>query len=414
MNIGDIYEVKITDAAYGDYSIGKLNNFVIFVDNYAIPEDIVKVKITSIKNNYAISEFFEIIKSSPYRINKKLCPSYEKGCGGCQWLGAQYKMQLAWKKKIINDSFRKIGKIEMYVHEVIGMDEPFYYRNKMTVHCDKGKAGFYKKRSYEVVEIEKCCQQMEFNQNIFDKIDKNYYKLINNFQIRSSSTGESILKINTSEFDKIKKSLKYLKNINFNNLIINNEVIFGNYYIEQKIKNLVFKIPHDGFFQVNYNITEKLIDEIMKFVSVQKNNTILDLYCGVGLFSLIIAQFCSKVLAVDNNEKAIDSAYQNALLNKIDNVFFKCSDAVLAFKKFRNEKIDIVILDPPRKGCDKEVLHEIINHKIKKIIYISCAPDTLARDLMLLIGNGYKIINCQPFDMFPHTYHVETAVFLEL
>jgi len=413
METDDIYELKITDTAYGDYSVGRLNNFVIFVDNYAMPEDVVKVKITDLKKNYAFGELIEIIQDSPYRIKNQLCPSFENGCGGCQWLNAQYKMQLAWKKKNICDSFKKIGKFETGINDVTGMEDPFFYRNKMTVHCSNNRAGFYKKRSYDIVDVGKCRQQMEFNQNVFDGIDKKYYQHINNFQIKCSKEGKTLLKINTADSSKNEKFLSEIKKINTDNLIINKDVISGNSYIEQKIKNFIFRIPADGFFQVNYFIAEKLIDHIVNYISLNKNENVIDLYCGVGLFSLFISQFCNKVLAADNNKEAIESAYVNASQNKIDNVSFKKSDAAYALKKFQNEKFNTVILDPPRTGCDKEVLLEIVKLRVKRVIYVSCAPDTLARDLSLLKLNGYNIINCQPFDMFPHTYHVETVVILE-
>ena len=406
MKINGVYEVEISDISYSNFSICKINNFVIFV-NSTLPGDIVKIMITNIKKNFAYAIPIEFIKNSPFKI-KSLCSSFNNGCGGCSWLNAEYKYQLLWKKKIINGHFKRIGKFETKIDDTYGMTDPFYYRNKMTLHCDNNLIGFYKYESRDIVEVEKCFIQKKCNQDSFEKIKSIDYSKINTIKIRSNEKGETILNIKTEN----KNAEKLKIEENYHGVIINDKLINGSCYLMEKMNDINFMIPYNSFFQVNYLMSNAILNYILQEAGITNNDILLDLYCGVGFFSLALSKLCKKVYGIDNDKNAIIYAKKNALNNMINNTEFYKLNARTALDKINDEKINVLLIDPPRSGCDKKVLYDIIKLKPEKIIYISCGSDTLARDAAFLLKSNYKIMKCRPFDMFPHTYHIETVVIL--
>ncbi len=406
METNDIFEVKISDISYSNYSVCKINNFVLFVNN-VIPGDIVKIKITDIKKSFGYAKPIEIIKNSPYKIETS-CSSFKNGCGGCSWLNADYKQQLLWKKKIVSDHFKRIGKFETQIDDIYGMTSPNFYRNKMTLHCKNNLIGFYKYQSNDIVEVGKCYIQKKCNQSAFNNIRLIDYSEINFIQIRSNEKNEILLNIKTN--DKKTKVLKIRDN--YHGVIINNNLISGLNYLIEKVNDLQFMIPYNSFFQVNYLTANAILKYILEEAKLVNDDILLDLYCGVGFFSLILSKLCKKVYGIDHDKNAIIYAKKNANNNMINNVKFYNFNAHTAISKINDKKINSILIDPPRSGCAKKVLNDIIKIKPKKIIYISCGPDTLARDIAFLLKSGYKIMKCKPFDMFPHTYHIETVIIL--
>lgn len=412
MQLDDIYEIEILDVAYGGYSVGKFNNFTIFVDSIAIPSDIVQVKIKEIKKNFAVGTIEKFIFLSPYRIECR-CNYFLDGCGGCNWIHVNYEKQLEWKKNLVKSLLKRIGKIDIDVTDIIRSENCYNYRNKMTLHSNERKVGFFKRKSFDVIHIDYCYQQISYNNDVLQEYKKNFQEF-EKIKIRSNFAGHTVINLKTENpfTEKIYKLNNFFTTKELFGVCINGRAIYGQPYIEQNIKDILFRIPITSFFQVNYYIAEKIIEKVVEIVSKNKRKIVFDLYCGVGLFSLFLSKYSEYVVAVDSDNHAINYAKLNAKINKIDNINFYTSDSYSFFKKTNYRPIDIILIDPPREGCEKELLLDIIKEKIPEIIYISCGLDTLARDLFLLCQNGYKIKYILPFDMFPHTYHVETLVYL--
>lgn len=417
---GDIIDIKISKLGYCGEGIYKDNGIIIFVPK-TYPGDIVKVKINKIKKNYGCAELLNVINPSSLRINPE-CSAFNKGCGGCQWLNFNYDAQLYWKTQITEETLDHIGNIKLKINSIIPMNNPYYYRNKLSIHNKNGLIGLTKEKTNEIINICNCRQVLSKNSEIYNilneiKIPEN----ITHIHIRSNENEESTIQffsnIKNPSMEKINKILlAKIKNISGIGISFFDKFtqISGLPFILQKTGLIVYKIPMIGFFQNNYIMAENLLNLVNEMIDPKKEDVILDLYCGVGFFSLNIARYSKKVYGIEYEKNAIKYAKENAVLNKINNTCFLAEDVKAALKDFKTGSISSIILDPPRIGCEKSVLNEIIRIKPKKIVYISCAPDTLSRDLKILLKNDYKIDMIKPLDMFPHTYHIENIVRLNL
>ena len=443
-----MYVVDIVDIGQGGVGIGKFDGFTVFVDG-GLVKDKIKVKITKSKKNYAVGEIVEIIEPSPFRVERK-CPKELKDCGGCQIQELDYQKQLDIKTNEVKQVISRIGKLDdVVIHDTLGMEHPFRYRNKAQFPIQKKDnmpvIGFYKKKSHDLISTDECIIQHEVNDKII-KIIKTYIRAYN-VSIYDEKTHKGLLRhvvtkvgFTTGEVMIVLvangKKLPYLKELasvlkenipGFKTLVVNvntqktnvilgneNRIIYGDGKINDNIGDLVFEISPLSFFQVNPLQTEVLYNKALEYANLGENDTVFDIYCGIGTISLFLAQKAKKVYGIEIVEDAIKDAKRNAKINNMDNVEFYVGKAEEVVPKMYKEgkRANVVVVDPPRKGCDEKVLDTIISMQPDRVVYVSCNPSTLARDLAYLNERGYKCHEIQPVDMFPHSVHVENVAWL--
>ena len=437
------YVVDIVDIGQGGVGIGKYEGFTVFVEGGLI-QDKVKVRINKSKKNYAVGDIVEIIEKSPFRVDR-ICSDDLKDCGGCQIQELDYNKQLKLKTNEVKQVISRIGKLEnVEIHETIGMQSPCRYRNKaqFPIQNINGSTaiGFYKKKSHDVIPTDMCVIQHDINDKII-KIIKTYIQAYN-VSIYNETTHTGVLRhlvtkvgfttnevmvvlvANGTNLPHLNELASVLKEniLGFKTLVLNvnkaktnvilgkeNKVIYGNGKINDYIGDLVFEISPLSFFQVNPVQTEVLYNKALEYAELKENDTVFDIYCGIGSISLFLAQKATKVYGIEIVEDAIKDAKINAKLNNLNNVEFYVGKAEEVVPKMYSEgkTANVVVVDPPRKGCDEKVLDTIVSMKPDRVVYVSCNPSTLARDLAYLDERGYKCVEIQPVDMFPHTMHVE-------
>ena len=475
----DQVTIEIEDIGTDGAGIGKADGYTLFVKD-AVIGDIIKAKVIKAKKTYGYARLMEIITPSKDRV-EPVCP-VARQCGGCQIQQMSYSAQLKYKQKLVRDNLARIGGItDCEVLPVIGMENPFNYRNKAQYPVGRNKdgkvvIGFYAGRTHSIVDYTQCAIGAPENAQILEKIrtfinennisvydEQSHKGLIRHILIRTGKhTGQIMvcLIINGKTLphaDKLADCLKDISGmssimININkertNVILGSEcsVIWGNSYIEDSICGIMFRISPLSFFQVNPVQTEKLYRKALEYAELTGNETVWDLYCGIGTISLLMATKARKVYGVEIVPQAIEDAKNNALRNSLNNAEFfvgKAEEVVPRIydedmKKAENEPVDskenskensglpdsasdesvmrinpdVVVVDPPRKGCDETLLDTIVKMNPKRIVYVSCDSATLARDLKYLAANGYEIDRVQPVDQFAHTVHVETVVLL--
>ena len=437
------YVVDIVDIGQGGVGIGKYEGFTVFVEGGLI-QDKVKVIISKSKKNYAVGDIVEILEKSPFRVDR-ICSDDLKDCGGCQIQELDYNKQLELKTNEVKQVISRIGKLEnVEIHETIGMQSPCRYRNKaqFPIQNINGSTaiGFYKKKSHDVIPTDMCVIQHDINDKII-KIIKTYIQAYN-VSIYNETTHTGVLRhlvtkvgfttnevmvvlvANGTNLPHLNELASVLKEniLGFKTLVLNvnkaktnvilgkeNKVIYGNGKINDYIGDLVFEISPLSFFQVNPVQTEVLYNKALEYAELKENDTVFDIYCGIGSISLFLAQKATKVYGIEIVEDAIKDAKINAKLNNLNNVEFYVGKAEEVVPKMYSEgkTANVVVVDPPRKGCDEKVLDTIVSMKPDRVVYVSCNPSTLARDLAYLDERGYKCVEIQPVDMFPHTMHVE-------
>ena len=442
------YIVDIVDIGQGGVGIGKYEGFTVFVDG-GLVQDKIKVKITKSKKNYAVGDIVEIIEKSPFRVERK-CSESLRQCGGCQIQELDYQKQLDVKTNEVKQVISRIGKLDdVVIHDTLGMEHPFRYRNKAQFPIQKKDnmpvIGFYKKKSHDLISTDECIIQHEVNDKII-KIIKTYIRAYN-VSIYDEKTHKGLLRhlvtkvgFTTGEVMIVLvangKKLPYLKELasvlkenipGFKTLVVNvntqktnvilgkeNIVAYGDGMIRDYIGELVFEISPLSFFQVNPLQTEVLYNKALEYANLGENDTVFDIYCGICTISLFLAQKAKKVYGIEIVEDAIKDAKRNAKINNMDNVEFYVGKAEEVVPKMYKEgkRANVVVVDPPRKGCDEKVLDTIVSMEPDRVVYVSCNPSTLARDLAYLNERGYKCHEIQPVDMFPHSVHVENVAWL--
>jgi 23S rRNA (uracil1939-C5)-methyltransferase len=387
--------------------IAKVDDKITFITN-ALPDELVDIEITKDSKKIYEAEVLNYIKKSPLRINAQ-CPYYEQ-CGGCDLMHISYEKQLKYKEQKVIDIMARFANINSdIIKSIIGTSE-FNYRNKATLQV-KEKVGYYKKKSYDIVPINNCLIA-----------DSKINKLINLlYNIPLNNIKQVIIKVTLDDtmiiFD-IAGNIDeqaILKIFNNTNIIIkdynNYKVLKGNNYIIETLGNYKFYISPESFFQVNTNGALNLYNKALEYANLKGNEKVLDLYCGTGTIGIFLARHSKEVIGIEINEQAIKDANKNKEINELSNIEFICGDTGTVIKE-KNFKPDIVVVDPPRSGLNTETIQEIIKINAHKIVYISCDPMTLARDLKILSEN-YNIIEVTPVDMFPNTHHVECVVLLQ-
>ena len=449
----EIYQAEIIDLSSDGQGICKVNNFTVFVEG-VISGDFAEIKIIKTNKTYGYGKLLKIISPSNDRINSK-CKVFSQ-CGGCSLQYMDYDAQLRHKRQIVISCLERIGGIKnatKLTEEVTGMNIPYNYRNKAQFPVKKNALrncadiGFFSKRTHDIINLESCNISHEINDEVISLcrkfIDENIKKIppydeINHtglirhiFTRVGFNTGEIMvcIVINgdtlpyceelTAELSKINGMTSILININKEktNVILGrqNKLIWGKDYITDYIGDKKFKISVNSFYQVNPVQTEKLYKKALEFAEVNQDMTCVDAYCGIGTISLMFAPHVKKIYGVEIISQAVSDATENAKINGIKNAGFITgkSEEIIPGLIESGENIDLIIVDPPRKGCDIKLIESIIKSKIPKLIYISCDPATLARDLKMLTLEAYDLKKVRPFDMFPHTMHVETIVLLE-
>ena len=426
--------------------VGRIDNLVVFVPQ-AVPGDYLEVEILHSKKNYSLAKIKKILTPSSYRVTP-LCPHFED-CGGCSIQHIKYDCQLTLKHQILKENLRKIAGISPdTVSEIKGSPIKWHYRNKVQQVVSKShkgtiKTGFFRRHSHDVVNINECFIQHEIANRLMRKLfrlisfgnwsvynEKKHSGLLRYIVLKVSFSRKEVLCIFVTTEGTIPQKNEFInslkefpglvgivQNINTrraNTIMGTRDVLlWGRNHIIENIKGIDFKITPTSFFQVNVFQLETLMDMISEVINPLEINSVLDAYCGTGTFSLLLSSRVKKIRGIEENPDAVKMAKKNAKINNLKNVEFFCGKVEdLISRAGKKDNFDMIILDPPRKGCDRNVLETINKMDLKHIIYISCNPSTLARDLSLLEDMGYRAEKIQPVDMFPHTSHIETFCYL--
>lgn len=401
MQINDIVELEIEKLDHQGRGIAKKDGKVFFVSN-GLPGEKLLVEIDKIKKNIVNAHIKKFINISKDR-TKSICKYFDK-CGGCDLLHLSYNHQIAFKENKIKEIMTKFCNYNFKINPIMKSERILNYRNKVTFQIDN-KLGFYERGSNKIVPVNNC-QIINIKVNDLLRIinEDDIAKNISNIIIRSNINDEILLIVETKgTFDKYKFSTLVSNYVN--SLIIDNEVIFGAGKIMEQLGKYKFIISPSSFFQVNTIQTINLYNKIKEYANLNKEDILLDLYCGTGTIGIYLSEECKKVIGIEINQSAIKDANENKKINKINNIDFICGDALQEIKKI-NLKPDVIVIDPPRAGLDKKNIDNILQFNASRIVYVSCDPITLARDLNIL-GKDYNILELTPVDMFPNTCHVE-------
>lgn len=452
MKKDDILELEIIDIGSDGQGIGKADGFTLFVKD-AIIGDIVKAKIIKMKKNYGYGRLMEIVSPSNLRTEPKC--EFHRQCGGCQIQAMNYDAQLKFKQDKVRNNIVRIGGfdsdfVDNIMQPIIGMEKPFFYRNKAQFPFGTDKngniiTGFYAGRTHSIIKNTNCCLGIEENElilkimlkfmeeNNIKAYDEVTHKgLVRHVLIRKGfKTGEIMVCviINGDKLPHAEKliielcKIDGMKSITLNvnkektNVIMGTEIIpvWGEKYITDYIGDVKFRISPLSFYQVNPIQTEKLYKKALEYAGLNGDETVWDLYCGIGTISLFLAQKAKKVYGVEIVPNAIRDARENARLNNLSNVeFFVGKAEEVLPEQYEKNKVyaDVIVVDPPRKGCDEKCLNTILKMQPKRVVYVSCDSATLARDLRILCDGGYKLEKIQAVDQFSQTVHVESAVLL--
>ncbi len=438
----DYIDVIFEDLTHDGAGVAKVEGYPLFVPN-GLPGEKAKVKVIKANKGYGFGRLIELYEKSPDRV--EIAEGELHKYGGCQLEHISYEGQLKYKENQVRQVLTRIGKLEdVKVHPILGMDNPWHYRNKAQVPVGEKEgrliAGFFKPRSHEIVDTDESLIQLPEINEAVQAVKEIASELgISAYQEEShkgdlrhimarygKQTGELMVVIITRTADipqknrlveeivaRLPKVKSIVHNINSKrtNVILGEKtkVLWGTEVIYDYIGDVKFAISALSFYQVNPVQTKVLYDKALEYAGLSGDESVIDAYCGIGTISLFLAQKAKKVFGVEVVPEAIEDAKRNAELNGFTNVEFAAGEAEVVIPKWYKEgnSADVLVVDPPRKGCDETFLQTIIEMKPKKVVYVSCNPATLARDLRILEDGGYKTIEVQPVDMFPQTTHVE-------
>ena len=409
----------ITGINHKGEGVARLDGKVVFIP-YALPGETVEVEIEQEKKHFARGKIQELLESSLDRENPR-CPHYY-ACGGCAYQHVKYQRELELKRQVVVDNLKRIGGIDHPVYPVIGMDLPWCYRNKVTWHMGLNSAGkkvlgYYVAGSRDLLPIRDCLlipQQLQAISSFFaDNAGGLSGEQSASLMLRQSSYDKKtmVLFIECMPDKNLLKKLKGRIDSIYSYRHQQFKQLYGPAQMLEKAGNKLFYLSAASFFQVNPIMTEILLAKVKEYLNLQGREKVLDAYCGVGSIALNIAAQAAKVIGIEANEQAVEDARHNAELNHIDNCEFiagLCEEVL----KDRKYEFDAVVLDPPRAGLKKEVIQALIEAEPERIVYVSCNPSTLARDLKLLTADKYSVSQIQPLDMFPRTSHVECVVLI--
>ena len=459
MNKNDIVTVEITDIGVSGEGIGHVDGYTLFIKD-AVIGDVVEAKVMKAKKNYGYARLMKVITPSEYRVEPKC--AFARRCGGCQIQEMSYDRQLVFKDQKIRGNLERIGgftkdQSDTVMQPVVGMEHPFGYRNKAQFPFGTDKegnpiTGFYAGRTHDIIANTDCALGVEQNKEILEIILQ--YMRENKIKSYDEKTGKGLIRhalirygfktkeimvclvVNGKKLPKAERLIEKLiqiegmtsitisPNTRRDNVIMGDsyEILWGQGYITDYIGNVKYQISPLSFYQVNPVQTEKLYGLALEYADLKGDETVWDLYCGIGTISLFLAQKAKQVYGVEIVPQAIDDAKENAKINAIDNAEFFVGKAEEVLPEYYAEyerehngetaHADVIVVDPPRKGCDETLLETIVKMQPEKVVYVSCDSATLARDLKYLCANGYEIRMCRGVDQFPQSVHVETVVLL--
>ncbi|MBB6177016.1 23S rRNA (uracil1939-C5)-methyltransferase [Anoxybacillus tengchongensis] len=445
----EYYDVVFEDLTHDGAGVAKIDGFPIFVAN-GLPGEKAKIKVIKVKKGYGYGRLIELYERSVDRVEAP-CTVY-KQCGGCQLQHLSYEGQLKAKHKHVKEVLARIGKVEhAIVHPVLRMNEPWRYRNKAQVPVGEREgglvAGFYKERSHDIIDMDTCLIQQEMNDTVVQTVkqiceqynipaynEQTHKGVLRHIMARYGATTKEVMVVLITRTEDLLHKKKIVEEIvkrvpNVKSIVQNinpkrtnvimgehTRVLWGSEYIYDYIGDIRFAISARSFYQVNPEQTKVLYEKALEYAELTGKETVIDAYCGIGTISLFLAKNAKKVYGVEVVPEAIEDAKRNAELNGITNVEFAVGEAEVVIPKWYEQgvKAGCIVVDPPRKGCDETLLQTIIAMKPKRIVYVSCNPATLARDLRMLEDGGYQTLEVQPVDMFPHTVHVECVAKLEV
>lgn len=466
VQIGQQYEAEIIGISHDGEGVGRVNGFTLFVAG-ALPGERALVRVEHLKKQYGYAGLVELLAVSPDRVSPD-CGIYDE-CGGCQLQHLSYEAQLRVKRQQVVDNLVRIGKLAVageptlgaspsssfsegiIVHPTLGMTDPWRYRNKAQVPFGEERGGliggFYAQGSHRIIDMEECLIQHEANDEVVVRVKEIGSRL--GIRAYSEETGTGLLRhvvvkvgfrtgevmvvlvTNGTEIPRVDewiagirealpavKSICHNINVRQTNVIFGDEtrVLWGSEVIYDYIGEVKFAISARSFFQVNPVQTEVLYGKALEYAALTGGETVVDAYCGIGTISLFLAQRAGQVYGVEIVEEAISDARKNAELNGMTNVHFEAGPAEVVLPEWTRQGVrpDVIVVDPPRKGCDPALLATILELRPRRVVYVSCSASTLARDLRVLVDGGYGVAEVTPVDMFPHTVHVECVAWLEL
>ena len=459
MNKNDIVTVEITDIGVSGEGIGHVDGYTLFIKD-AVIGDVVEAKVMKAKKNYGYARLMKVITPSEYRVEPKC--AFARRCGGCQIQEMSYDRQLVFKDQKIRGNLERIGgftkdQIDTVMQPVVGMEHPFGYRNKAQFPFGTDRegnpiTGFYAGRTHDIIANIDCALGVEQNKEILEIILQ--YMRENKIKSYDEKTGKGLIRhalirygfktkeimvclvVNGKKLPKVERLIEKLiqidgmtsitisPNTRRDNVIMGDsyEILWGQGYITDYIGNVKYQISPLSFYQVNPVQTEKLYGLALEYADLKGDETVWDLYCGIGTISLFLAQKAKQVYGVEIVPQAIEDAKENAKINQIDNAEFFVGKAEEVLPEYYEDyarehngetaHADVIVVDPPRKGCDETLLETIVKMQPEKVVYVSCDSATLARDLKYLCANGYEIMVCRGVDQFPQSVHVETVVLL--
>ncbi|KXH86779.1 23S rRNA (uracil(1939)-C(5))-methyltransferase RlmD [Sporosarcina sp. HYO08] len=447
VNKNDRLTVSVEDLTHDGSGVAKVEGYPLFIPG-ALPGEEVDIVVGKTLKNYGFARLLHVVKPSPDRV-KPPCHVFPE-CGGCQLQHLSYEGQLVQKRKMVRDVMDRIAKLpDVPVHPVKGMQDPWRYRNKSQIPFSErdGKivSGFYRSRTHHIVDTDVCIIQSEEADALMTALkhelhglgieaydEKTHRGMLRHLIVRKGrATGEIMVVLVTRKkkfpqkeavIDIIRRVVpdvtSIMQNVNDQktNVIFGEETIllYGKPVIVDSIGEIDFEISARSFYQINPVQTEVLYGQALEYAQLTGDEMVIDAYCGIGTISLFLAQKANEVYGVEIVPQAIEDAKRNAELNGITNAYFETGASEVVIPKWYAEgkRFDVLVVDPPRKGCDEELLKTILEYKPKRVVYVSCNPGTLARDLRILEDGGYRTQEVQPVDMFPHSAHVELVALM--
>ncbi|MGJ9458363.1 23S rRNA (uracil(1939)-C(5))-methyltransferase RlmD [Oceanobacillus sp. CF4.6] len=447
VNKNDTITLTFEDLTYEGNGVGKIDGYPLFVPN-VLPGEEAIVKVVKANKNFGFGRLLELKNESPERVTAT-CHVH---CGGCQLQHMSYQLQLEMKQNQVKNVMKKVAHLDhVPIHTIIGMENPFHYRNKVQIPVGEKNGelitGFYQKRSHRILEnMDACTIQDELINEIINETrqianrigvkaynEEKHNGELRNIMVRTGHATNEAMVVLVTRTDKLPNKdvliqeltekfpqiRSIIQNVNEKRTSVilgdKTKVLWGEEYIYDKIGDIKFAISAKSFYQVNPVQTKTLYDKALEYAKIGSNDVVIDAYCGIGTISLFLAQKAKKVYGIEVVPEAINDAKMNAQLNGITNAEFHVGEAERVMPKWKEKGIkpDVIVVDPPRKGCEVDFLQAMIDMQPKRIVYVSCNPSTLARDLRILEDSGYETKEVQPVDMFPQTPHVEAVTWLE-
>lgn len=443
------YIVTCTDLTHEGNGVAKVDGYPLFVP-YLLPGEKAKVKVVKVNKHFGYGKLIKLLNQSQDRVEAPCTVFYR--CGGCQLQHMSYEAQLEMKQEKVQNQLKRIGHItEAEVHPTLGMVEPpWHYRNKIQMPVGEKDGslitGFYRERSHDIIpDMETCLIQNKTGDTIIQNLRQiadelgipaydeiNHRGVLRHFVVRTAYHSKDTMLIIVTRTNTLPHEKELVERItslhpeiqsvihNINNRRTNvifgdrMRTIYGENYIVDRIGSIRYRLSPRSFFQVNPIQTKRLYETALEYAQVDEDDIVIDAYCGIGSISLFLAQKAKKVYGVEVVAEAVEDAKRNAKLNELDNVEFVVGKAEDVMPRWKTQGIkpDVIVVDPPRKGCDKTLLQTMLDMEPKRIVYVSCNPATLARDLRILEDGGYRTMEVQPVDMFSQTHHVEAVALM--